>query len=157
MQDHQQTWESIPLFLHTLLTHLQLQEVLTGTASLVDDLYPELDISAADTIYSSLPTTPSPQSTPVNQVKNAWLPTNECQFKCCHRCRPSSADRAFISINSVANGDLLPTAVVGFGFGILGRRPIIPVKHIRNLGLRPSKPAVSLFLSISVSPVIIFR
>ncbi|KAF4982663.1 hypothetical protein FZEAL_1770 [Fusarium zealandicum] len=48
----------------------------------------------------------------------------ECQYMVCSRCRPTCADRAFLSLGAVADGEIPPTAAVGFGFGQLGGRPI---------------------------------
>lgn len=66
----------------------------------------------------------------------------ECQYKVCPFCRPGSADRAYLSLNAVANGELPPTAATGFGFHIIGERPMVDVNLLRNIGLRTA-PTVS--------------
>jgi hypothetical protein len=70
--------------------------------------------------------------------KQSYVPTQECQFKCCHTCRPSMVDRSYLSLNGIADDDIPLTAVTGFGFQFLGGRPISLVKHVANLGLRPN-------------------
>lgn len=72
--------------------------------------------------------------------KKSWLPTHECQFKCCHTCRPGLAERNYLSLNAVANGELPATAITGFGFHYQRKRPVALVKHARNLGLRSNPP-----------------
>ena len=70
--------------------------------------------------------------------KKSWLPTQECQFKCCHWCRPSFGDRSYLSLDAIANGELPATAITGFSFQYQKGRPVAPVKVARNLGLRPN-------------------
>jgi hypothetical protein len=70
--------------------------------------------------------------------KKSWLPTQECQFKCCHQCRPTSRDRSYLSLNAVADGELPATAIAGFGFHYRKERPVALVKYVKNLGLRPN-------------------
>jgi len=70
--------------------------------------------------------------------KKSWLPTQECQFKCCHRCCPSFRERSYLSLDAVANGELPATAITGFGFHYQKERPVVLVEHVRNLGLRPN-------------------
>ena len=64
-------------------------------------------------------------------------------YKICPFCRPSAADRAYLSLNAVANGEIPPTAATGFGFHLLGERPVVDANVVRNIGLR-SAPPVSL-------------
>jgi hypothetical protein len=71
-------------------------------------------------------------------LKKSWLPTQECQFKCCQQCRPSFHERSYLSLNAVANGELPATAVTGFGFQYQKERPVALIEHVRNLGLRPN-------------------
>ena len=87
----------------------------------------------------------SPSRSPARRLSKPWLPAKggECQFKCCHFCRPTLVDRSFLSLNGIANGDIPPTAITGFGFHLQKKRPIGLVKHVLNLGLRPSAPPVS--------------
>ena len=74
-----------------------------------------------------------------------WLPLRggECQFKCCHYCRPSLLDRSYLSLDGIANDDIPATAITGFGFNLQKYRPVALVKHVQNLGLRPNPPQVS--------------
>ncbi|KAK7408079.1 hypothetical protein QQX98_009734 [Neonectria punicea] len=65
----------------------------------------------------------------------------ECQYKVCPFCRPSYADRSALSLNAVARGELSPTAATGFGFHVLGERPVVDANILKRLGLRP--PPVS--------------
>lgn len=76
----------------------------------------------------------SPRTT--NPKGKTWVPAQECQFKCCHSCRPNGADRSWISLDAVVNGDLPLTAVSGFGFHYYGKRPVALVELVRNIGLR---------------------
>ncbi|KAJ4014428.1 hypothetical protein NW752_007188 [Fusarium irregulare] len=48
-----------------------------------------------------------------------------CQYRVCPRCRPICVDRAFLSLDAVANGEIPPTAAAGSGFEALGGRPVI--------------------------------
>ncbi|KAL7626779.1 hypothetical protein AAE478_003553 [Parahypoxylon ruwenzoriense] len=60
----------------------------------------------------------------------------ECQFKCCHTCRRSAQARAFLSLDGIVQGDIPPTAAVGFGFHRAGTRPVIDPDRLMNIGLR---------------------
>ena len=99
------------------------------------------DITFGSYIYSS---TSAPE-TSTKLPKSIWLPPkdSECQFKCCHYCRPSLVDRSYLSLDEVASGGISPSAATGFGFHLLKQRPVALVKHVRNIGLRPSPPQVS--------------
>ncbi|KAI0017352.1 hypothetical protein F4780DRAFT_796531 [Xylariomycetidae sp. FL0641] len=68
-----------------------------------------------------------------------WVPDRdtECQAKYCHRCRPSCNARSFLSLNAVAQGDIPPTAAMGFGFHRMGTRPVLNANIVKNIGLRP--------------------
>ncbi|KAM0429511.1 hypothetical protein ACHAQK_011135 [Fusarium lateritium] len=64
----------------------------------------------------------------------------ECHYKICPRCRPICADRAFLSLSAVANGEIPPTAAAGFGFESLYGRPVIAkvvIEHINEHRPRP--------------------
>lgn len=76
-------------------------------------------------------------SEPAKESK-PWLPIpgGECQFKCCHGCRPFSSYRTHLSLNGIVNGDIPATAISGFGFHLQRSKPVSLVKHVRNLGLR---------------------
>lgn len=78
--------------------------------------------------------------------KKPWVcdASTECQYKICPYCRPGAADRAYLSLDGVANGEIPPTAAVGFGFQTLGERPVVNVDTVRDIGLR-SESVVSRF------------
>jgi hypothetical protein len=77
-----------------------------------------------------------------------WIPNeeDECQFKCCHTCRPSCEPRTYLSLDGILRGDIPPSAVVGFGFHLAGNRPIVPAETVKYMGLRPV-PWVSYHIS----------
>ncbi|KAI5457738.1 hypothetical protein BGZ63DRAFT_427772 [Mariannaea sp. PMI_226] len=83
-------------------------------------------------------------SSKIQNPSRPWVCADdeECQFKVCPLCRPSYADRSFISLDSVLHGELPPTAATGFGFHIIGERPVVDANLVRTLGLRrpPAKP-----------------
>ncbi len=68
-----------------------------------------------------------------------WVPSDDdvCGFQACHYCRMPFAERAFLSLNGVANGDIPATAAVGYGFHHAGERPLASPELVENLGLRP--------------------
>ncbi|KAI0389280.1 hypothetical protein F5Y17DRAFT_462898 [Xylariaceae sp. FL0594] len=74
--------------------------------------------------------------------RNPWVPSaiDECHDKYCHNCRPSCEQRSYLSLNAIANGDLPPTAVTGYGFPMLGSRPVIDANVVKHLGLRKDVP-----------------
>ncbi|PHH77016.1 hypothetical protein CDD80_1003 [Ophiocordyceps camponoti-rufipedis] len=80
------------------------------------------------------------------EYRKPWLRTltEECQYRVCPRCRPALADRAFLSLNAVAQGEIPPTAAVGFGFHTMGERPVFDAESMRDFGLaaqqRPLPP-----------------
>ncbi|RGP63112.1 hypothetical protein FSPOR_8802 [Fusarium sporotrichioides] len=55
----------------------------------------------------------------------AYGANKNCQYRVCPRCRPVCVDRAFLSLDAVADGEIPPTAAAGFGFEALGGRPVI--------------------------------
>ncbi|RDA94534.1 hypothetical protein CP533_2715 [Ophiocordyceps camponoti-saundersi (nom. inval.)] len=71
------------------------------------------------------------------QYKKPWVATlsEECRYRVCPRCRPALADRAFLSLNAVANGDIPPTAAVGYGFHTMGERPVFDAEMVQTLGI----------------------
>ncbi|PHH85036.1 hypothetical protein CDD83_1001 [Cordyceps sp. RAO-2017] len=76
------------------------------------------------------------------EYRKPWVRAihEECRYRICSRCRPGLADRAFISLNAVANGEIPPTAAVGFGFHVMGERPVINAEILKNMGRRPASP-----------------
>lgn len=92
-----------------------------GAALLVEDM-------SIDSLRSSCET---------YDFSTTWAATdNECQYKICPRCRPAYSDRSFLSLNAVARGKTLPTAVAGYGFHYVGGRPIMDANVMRRLGDR---------------------
>lgn len=67
-----------------------------------------------------------------------WLRnhTRPCDYTVCPRCRPGAADRAFLSLDGVADGDVAPTAVVGYGFHAMGFRPVVDANILKTIGDR---------------------
>ncbi|PHH51050.1 hypothetical protein CFIMG_002393RA [Ceratocystis fimbriata CBS 114723] len=62
----------------------------------------------------------------------------ECKYKCCPNCRPSFKDHAFLPLNAIMNDEVPATAVTGFGFHLLGARPVANAKILRSIGTRTS-------------------
>lgn len=46
-------------------------------------------------------------------------------------------ERSFLSLDAIANNEIPMTAVSGFGFNLLGKRPVVSRKCAINYGLRP--------------------
>lgn len=69
----------------------------------------------------------------------AYGENKDCQYRVCPRCRPVCADRAFLSLDAVANGEIPPTAAAGFGFEALGGRPVIDKDVIKSINEHRSK------------------
>lgn len=67
-----------------------------------------------------------------------WVPQeeDECQLMVCRQCRPYYSERCFLSLGGIANGDVPPTAALGFGFHVHDCRPIVDAAIARRLGLR---------------------
>ncbi|KAK4186620.1 hypothetical protein QBC35DRAFT_453098 [Podospora australis] len=68
-----------------------------------------------------------------------WIPDQkyECQFKVCHRCMGLGRDKSWVSLNSILNGDILPSVATGFSFNYIGGRPCADARAVQNLGYRP--------------------
>ncbi|KAI0013589.1 hypothetical protein F4779DRAFT_613320 [Xylariaceae sp. FL0662B] len=83
--------------------------------------------------------TEHPPSFDIRRDPKPWVPNDdeECQFKCCQSCRPSCGARAYLSLNSILQDDIPPTAAVGFGFQHYSSRPVIHPDLVKNIGLRP--------------------
>lgn len=73
-----------------------------------------------------------------SEIKKPWVPAEEeeCQFKCCHTCRPTSEQRSYLSINGILNDDIPPSAGVGFGFHLQGSRPVLNAEVLKTIGYR---------------------
>ncbi|KAF7865337.1 hypothetical protein EAF04_006314 [Stromatinia cepivora] len=134
-------------------TPAQIQTILRQRGHLLDVLAdseePELTSSSSSTniprfLFNpfSRPSLSTSQTVPNMRVTNPrpWLPSRgtECQFKCCHTCRPTLLDRSFLSLNAIVNDDLPCTATTGFGFNLQKFRPVGKVEIVKNLGLRPN-------------------
>ncbi|KAL8417629.1 hypothetical protein RB594_001332 [Gaeumannomyces avenae] len=65
-----------------------------------------------------------------------WVPQerDECRLSVCRQCRPYYSERCFLSLGGIADGDVPPTAAVGFGFHVDESRPVIDVAVARRLG-----------------------
>ncbi|TLS30520.1 hypothetical protein PpBr36_03674 [Pyricularia pennisetigena] len=78
-----------------------------------------------------------------NSSDRPWVlsPRQECDMEFCHACRPYFAERSYLSLNGIVNGDVPATAALGFGFHAYSSRPLYNPKVARNLGLRrPPEP-----------------
>lgn len=56
----------------------------------------------------------------------------------CPVCRTGAADRAYLSLDAVANGEVPPTAAVGYGFHVMGERPVVDAEILKTIGCRPA-------------------
>ncbi|KXJ94652.1 hypothetical protein Micbo1qcDRAFT_173433 [Microdochium bolleyi] len=81
---------------------------------------------------------PKPPGFDPTASSKPWVPdeVNECQMRFCHRCRPTCATRATLSIDGILHDDIPPTAAVGFGFHLQGTRPVVSANIVRNIGFR---------------------
>jgi hypothetical protein len=79
----------------------------------------------------------------MNDNTGEWVykENKDCQYRVCPRCRPVCVDRAFLSLDAVAAGEIPPTAAAGFGFEALGGRPVIDKNVIKCINER--RPKVS--------------
>jgi hypothetical protein len=95
-----------------------------------------------------------------SENSRSWLTTleHECKYQICPGCRPASADRSFLSLSGVADGIIQPTSAVGFGFHIMGERPVVDAEILKTIRCRPvplvcrlphSKTAVVVMLTFS--------
>ncbi|KEY68995.1 hypothetical protein S7711_03302 [Stachybotrys chartarum IBT 7711] len=63
--------------------------------------------------------------------------SKECQYQVCPNCRPSAADRAYLSLDAIVKGEVPPTAAVGYGFHVMGERPVMNAEIIKHIGYLP--------------------
>lgn len=79
-----------------------------------------------------------PQKGPFLRHAKPWVRSvrEECQYVICPRCRAGSVDRAFLSLDAVVNGEFLPTAASGYGFHVLGERPVVNAEILKEIGTR---------------------
>ncbi|GKT51638.1 uncharacterized protein ColSpa_11819 [Colletotrichum spaethianum] len=84
-------------------------------------------------------------------VSTPWVPNakDECQYKICPYCRPGGADRAYISLDGVAEGSIPATAATGYGFHLFRQRPVCSSSLIANLGLRSASASTETSASAS--------
>ncbi|KAJ4174946.1 hypothetical protein NW754_005365 [Fusarium falciforme] len=59
-----------------------------------------------------------------------------CQYRVCPWCRPAVADRAFLVMGAIADGQLPLTAVIGFGFEDIGGKPVVSSEVVKRIGQR---------------------
>ncbi|KAJ0168406.1 hypothetical protein CTA2_6412 [Colletotrichum tanaceti] len=73
-------------------------------------------------------------------ISTPWVPRakDECVYKICPYCRPGGADRAYISLDGVVEGNIPATAATGYGFHLFRQRPVCSSSLVANLGLRPT-------------------
>lgn len=76
---------------------------------------------------------------------------DECQFKCCAKCRPLSAQRSYLSLDAIMSGECPSTAATGFGFHLQGSRPVIDARTLRNIGYRPVPWVSTLYYDLRAS------
>lgn len=91
--------------------------------------------------------TPSSRTTPTispppgltSRAEKPWVPEDaaECQFKCCHNCRPTCEPRSYLSLDRILKNDIPSTAAVGFGFHLQGARPVLDASIVKSIGYRP--------------------
>jgi hypothetical protein len=81
---------------------------------------------------------PPPPGFSATHSGSLWIPKeeDECQFKCCHNCRPTCEARSYLSVDGILKDDIPATAAVGFGFHLLGSRPVINADIVKNIGSR---------------------
>ncbi|KAI0486931.1 hypothetical protein F4859DRAFT_510713 [Xylaria cf. heliscus] len=81
-------------------------------------------------------TPPSGTSSPADT--KPWIPRgNEgCRVQYCHHCRPSCRWRSFLSLDGILNGDIPPTAAIGFGFHKAKGKPVADAELVKHIGLR---------------------
>lgn len=72
-------------------------------------------------------------SSNVSKISCSHDAGNVCNYRVCPRCRPTASERTLLSLNAVANGEVLPTAATGYGFHVLKERPVIDVKIWQRL------------------------
>ncbi len=83
---------------------------------------------------------PKPEDIQLSDTPWVVPPGDECQYKVCHSCRPSCADRTHLSLDAVVKGEVPVTALTGFGFNPQLKRPIMLKKHAMNFGMRDNPP-----------------
>ncbi|KAI9678730.1 MAG: hypothetical protein M1817_005787 [Caeruleum heppii] len=131
----------------------KVAEVLAALSIVTDKVGDGNDVQSAeyssdgDTTdsASSMEDKPSPHTPPKPSLLDRVLrrpstplvppSVGQCYWKCCHRCRPGSLDRSWVSLNAILAGQ--PNPSVEFEFH---PRPISHLSHVLNLGLRKPPP-----------------
>jgi len=74
-----------------------------------------------------------------------WVPRmrEECTFKACHHCYRRAAEKAWLSLDGVINGDIPPTAATAYAFHSFQDRPVCKASVLAEIGYR-AVPLVSL-------------
>jgi hypothetical protein len=68
-----------------------------------------------------------------------------CNYRVCSQCQPMASKKALLSLDAVANDEMLPTAATGYGFHVLQQRPVVDARiwqrfgHLSNTSVRPPR------------------
>lgn len=65
-----------------------------------------------------------------------------CQYRVCPWCRPAVADRAFLDMGAIADGEIPVTAAIGLGFEEIGGKPIVSSEVVKRIGQRGPPPKI---------------
>lgn len=92
-----------------------------------------------------------------------WVPRmqEECTFRACHRCYRRAAEKAWLSLDGIVNGDIPPTAAGAYSFHYMQQRPVCKASVVANLGYRavplvssaPKRPYFGLFCGVTLLTV----
>ncbi|OAQ98743.1 hypothetical protein LLEC1_07797 [Akanthomyces lecanii] len=102
---------------------------------------------------------PDQIATILRQKEKGSTARKECLYRVCAHCRPTCADRAYISLDAVAKGHMPPTAITGFSFQTIAGRPVTDARIVKSMGQRPV-PAVGaptlvfVFVMTPLTPII---
>ncbi|EQB47486.1 hypothetical protein CGLO_13358 [Colletotrichum gloeosporioides Cg-14] len=142
--------EMSPEFIAKTYTSEQLMTIFNQRKHLAKVLQQESDRKTAATVKES---NTSDLAEFLTQSAKPWVPNPRegCKYRICPCCRPGGADRAYLSLDSIANGDVPATAATGWGFHHFGRRPICHPEVVANLGLRSQTASTAPSLT-STSP-----
>ncbi|KAH0441440.1 hypothetical protein CcaCcLH18_02003 [Colletotrichum camelliae] len=137
-------------FIAKTYTSEQLMTIFNQRKHLAKVLQQESDRKTAATVKES---NTSDLAEFLTQSAKPWVPNPKelCKYRICPCCRPGGADRAYLSLDSIANGDVPATAATGWGFHNFGRRPICNPEVVAKLGLRPQTASMAPSLT-STSP-----
>jgi hypothetical protein len=67
-----------------------------------------------------------------------WVPreSSHCRYVVCHRCNRKEAERGWVSLDGVLNGDIAPSLATGLAFSLQGSRPVADAIVVARMGLR---------------------